>query len=273
MKNNLKFSPLISIIMPAHNASKFLCEAIDSVLGQTYKNIELIICNDASTDDTQQIIDKYQLDSRVKYISNVENEGISSSINKCIGLSNGKFIARMDADDIMAPNRLSLQVKYLLEHDDIYMLGGAIELINKNGDILKKRKYPLDHEKIVKTFFYYSPFCNPCLIFRKEVFQEVGLYNSNLDGAEDLDLIARIIVKFKTANLNEILLKFRIHGSSISEVKSRRQEGLTLYIRQKASWEYGLKVNTKAFIYNVIQLISMLIIPNSIMRKIFNFFR
>jgi glycosyltransferase involved in cell wall biosynthesis len=269
-----KSQPLVTVIMPAFNAEKYIKESIQSIISQTYKNFELIICNDASSDKTQSIIDYFcKLDSRIKPLKNEENLGISKTINKCINFSLGSYIARMDADDIMKNDRLELQVDYLNINKEVYMVGGSIELIDPAGNIIKSRKYPIKIKEIKNKIFFYNPFCNPALMFRKEVFDKVGFYNSSLDGAEDLDLIARVLSKFNASNLDEVILQYRIHQGSISSTKARRQEFLTLYIRQKMYWEYGLNISRFSFLYNLTQFISMFIVPNGIKRKIFNILR
>jgi glycosyltransferase involved in cell wall biosynthesis len=264
----------VSIVMPAYNAELYIEEAINSILNQNYTNLELIICNDCSTDNTEKIIDKFCiLDSRVKKITNLKNEGISKSVNKCINISNSDFILRMDADDIMLPERIKRQINFLMKNPNIYMVGGAIELIDSKGKVLKKRKYPKTNDEIVRKIYYYNPFCHPSIAFRRCVIDNVGIYNSKFDGAEDFDLILRIIKKYEVANLEDAIIKYRIHGSSISEIKSRKQEALTIYLRHKAFYEYNLKISKIALIYNFCQIISIILIPNKLKRRIYNFLR
>ena len=115
---------LISIILPAYNAEKYLKEAIDSILAQTYTNFELIVINDGSTDKTEEIILSYQ-DSRIRYIKNEKNLKLIRTLNKGIGLAKGKYIARMDADDISLPHRLKEEVEFMEAHPNIGEIGRA----------------------------------------------------------------------------------------------------------------------------------------------------
>jgi glycosyltransferase involved in cell wall biosynthesis len=229
---NKKLRPLVSIIMPAFNAEKYIKESIISMIQQTYNNFELIICDDASTDGTNEIIRNFaKLDLRIRSLRNKKNQGISNTLNSCIKRSTGDFIARMNADDIMFKNRINDQVQYLMKNNEIYIIGGGVDLINSNGVLIKSRSYPKSNEDINKKLFYYNPFCHPCLMFRREVFAAVGVYNSKFDGAEDLDFIGRVLSKFKGANLDQTILKYRIHQNSISSIQASKQELLTFYIR------------------------------------------
>src|SRR5258705_3382658 len=133
-------SAAVSVILPAYNCQKFICKAIESVLQQTFTDFELIIINDGSTDNTESIIHAYT-DPRIVYSKNSENKGLIYSLNSAISLAKGKYIARMDADDICLPERLALQKTFLDQHEDIAVVASTNEFINDNAE--KTRHFDL----------------------------------------------------------------------------------------------------------------------------------
>ena len=133
-------APLISVIMPAYNAEKYIGEAIESILNQTLKDFELIIVNDASTDSTGNIIKSYaEKDSRIVVLVNENNLNIAGSLNRGISVAKGTFIARMDADDIALPERLEMQAKVMSENPQVAVVGNDIQLINESGVVIGYR--------------------------------------------------------------------------------------------------------------------------------------
>jgi len=131
-------SPIVSVILPIFNAEKYLSVCIESVLNQTFQDFELILINDGSTDGSSVIIKKYeQLDKRVKVFNNDHNLGIIDTLNVGLRLAKGKYIARMDSDDICVEDRLKYQVDYLDEHEYIFLIGGSFYLIDENGLVLR----------------------------------------------------------------------------------------------------------------------------------------
>ena len=168
-------NPLVSVVMPAYNAEKFVGEAITSILHQTYRNLELIIVEDCSIDNTLKEIEKFH-DERIKLLRNPVNKGIAYSTNRGIEVSRGKYIALMDDDDISEPDRIKLQVDFLEERQSIDILGGRYCEINENGDILQYHNIPrnnpktrnrllqnggaclMSHSKVKKLFFLFIKF-------------------------------------------------------------------------------------------------------------------
>ncbi|WP_224999902.1 glycosyltransferase [Cesiribacter sp. SM1] len=211
-------SQFISVIIPAYNAELYIAKAIESVLDQTYKHFELIIVDDGSTDRTADIVQNYaERDGRVKYFYQ-ENTGVGKASNKCIELAKGDIIARMDADDIMLPNRLEEQYQFLLKHPEISAVSCLAYYINSKDNITGRtysdiltiedcNRY-LKEDKII--------FClNPGTMFLKQPVQAVGGYNEEVKIAEDIDLWNRLLEHgYYTVVMPEILMKYRIHKSS-----------------------------------------------------------
>jgi len=136
-------TPQVSVIMPAYNAEKYIGEAIESILNQTYKDFELIIVNDASTDSTGSIIKTYaEKDERIVVLENEQNLNIAGSLNRAISAAKGEFLARMDADDIALPERLEIQSKAMQENPKVAVVGNDINLIDENGSVIGYRHYP-----------------------------------------------------------------------------------------------------------------------------------
>lgn len=266
-------SPKVSVLMPAYNAEKYLVEAIESILNQTFTDFEFIIIDDCSADKTWEIIQKYsKKDKRIIAIKNEENLKLSATLNKGIDVCKGEYIARMDADDWSYPDRLQKQYDVISRDSNIGILGGAMEVCDENLEIKNIRKYNLSDSEIRKSLFKYSPFCHPATIFKKEALLQYK-YSIELNDAEDYDLYFRIGKSYKLQNLNDIVIKYRTSDTQVSSKKSKRQQYLTLYIRLKAVLEYGYRASIVDILSSIVQLILIPIIPNKVKIVLFNLFR
>lgn len=258
-------SPLVSVLMPAYNAKKYISLAIKSVLGQTFKDFEFIIVDDGSTDNTPSIIGDFaKKDNRIVSVRHKENLKICKALNTGIERARGKYIARMDADDWSYPDRLEKQCRFMEENPKIVIGGGSIEVCDCNLKTLNRRRYHLTDRKIRGSLFRYSPFCHPATIFRTAAVIKAGGYNEPLYDAEDYDLYFRLGLHGDFGNLPDTLLKLRTRAGSVSQAKAPRQERLTLYTRLKAVTEYGYKMNLTDKCYLTGQYLSMFIIPPKI---------
>lgn len=210
--------PKISVVMPAYNAEKYIGEAIESILNQTFKDFEFIIINDGSVDHTKEIIQKYN-DSRIVLLENDKNRGIVLSLNKGLDAATGEYIARMDADDIALMNRLERQAEYLDEHKDIGVLGTGICIF---GEKIKeqKRVFTTNSEQLKAELIFNPCIAHPTVMIRKSVLQKYNLkYNTEFAGVEDYYLWWNIAKVSKIATLPDILLDYRIHESQITKKK------------------------------------------------------
>lgn len=267
-------TPKLSVLMPAYNAEKYIAEAIESILNQTFADFEFIIVDDGSTDGTWGIIQRYaEREGRIVGVRNEENMRISGTLNRGISLARGEFIARMDADDWSYPDRFQKQIQYMEEHPNVVISGGSMEICSGNLTVLNERKYHLRDRDIRTHLFRYSPFCHATTIYRKEQVQKIGGYNVDLADAEDYDLYFRMGKIGDFGNIPDVLFKVRTHEESMSRVKARRQELLTLYIRLKAIMEYGYDMKLADKLYFFGQLISMYLMPSSLKFWVFNFLR
>ncbi len=231
-----ELSELVSVIMSVYNEPISVLEtSVQSIINQTYKRIQFVIINDNPEREDldlylQNISHKYEF---VDYIVNEENMGLVKSLNKGIKLSKGKYIARMDADDISALDRVEKQYYYLI-NNDCDMIGAWITKIDEDGNIIGKINVPETHEDIVKYQKYGSCILHPTWFLKKEVYDALNGYR-NIFACEDYDFIARALdFGFKVGNIPESLLQYRIRSGGVS-VSSEAQQRLTMYyIRRNA---------------------------------------
>ncbi len=212
----------ISVILPVYNAALYLKEAVNSIINQTYTDWELIIINDGSTDNSQEIILSYT-DRRIKYFENENNLGLISTLNKAINLCSGEYIARMDADDISFAERFSKQVNFLDQNADYGMCGSFAHIINNQGNTTGKIIHVTENDYLKVNLLFSVPFVHPSMMIRKEILEE-NLFDKEYLHAEDYDLWTRIARKYKVANIPDFLLKYRWHGSNVSITNSEKQE-------------------------------------------------
>lgn len=208
--------PLISIILPAYNAEKYIGEAINSILNQTYRNFELIIVNDGSTDNTESEILKIK-DDRIQYLFQ-KNQGMALALNKGISIAKGDFIARQDADDISIKERLEKQINFLIQNKDYALIGTCAKIINENGHFTGRyHNHPYENEVLKFYLLFDNPFVHSSIMFRKEIIRDCGIYNEKLHPLiQDFEYWFRISGKFKIANISEHLQLYRELNSGIS---------------------------------------------------------
>jgi len=272
--NMRKNKPLISVVMPAYNAHKYIKSAIESILGQTLKRFELIIVNDCSTDETLPIIRSYsKKDSRIKIINNNKRLDIALSLNKGVGIASSNIIARMDADDIAFPNRLELQYKLINSSRNIGVVGANIEIMDEVENVIATRSYPTSSNKLKSCLFRYSPFAHPVVFFRKNMFEKVGGYDPKYSPTEDLDLWFRLGSKSEFRSINETLLKYRLSVKSSSHSIIRDLELLVFRIRLDAIVKYGYRPSLYDLIYNLFQFSTLWFTPAKYRIKIYNLLR
>jgi glycosyltransferase involved in cell wall biosynthesis len=254
--------PKVSVLMPAYNAEKYIAEAIESILNQTFKDFELLICDDASIDSTPAIIEEYaKRDGRIRIFHNVKKLFVAGNTNLAIDNSRAELLARMDADDIALPERLEKQYAFMVSHPDTAVVGSWIQIMEEGGRGIGIREYLPDDEGLKRKIFRYSPFAHPSVMCRKKVIQEFGRYSETSFPAEDINLWFRIGTKYKFANLQEVLLRYRFFEKSTSNRKLLLVEKRTLKSRWYAWRTQGYKPNFVDFIYNIGQVLTMYLMP------------
>ncbi len=252
--------PLISVLMPAYNAEKYIGQAIESILKQTFKDFKFIILDDASTDNTWNIIQKYaKKDKRIITLKNKKNLKICKTLNKGIRIAKGKYIARMDADDWSYPYRLKKQYEFMEKNPDVVISGGTMEICNEKLKIVAKREYKTEDKDLKKVIFRYSPFCHPATIYKTKFVKKIGGYH--LLYGEDIELYFKLGQFGKFGNLRNVLIKYRDIPSSMTNTKSRITELHTIKLRFYPPTRYKYKMNFFDKMYNILQLISLFIMP------------
>ena len=224
-------TPMISVIMPVYNGEKYLREAIESILNQTYTDFEFIILNDGSTDRTEEIILSYD-DPRIVYVKNKKNLQIVETLNKGIALARGKYIARMDADDISLPERLEKQIKFMKDNPDVDVCGTWIRTFGRED---KEWKYPVTHVEIKARLLLNCALAHPSVMMKKIVFDKFK-YRKSYEKAEDYDLWVEIVDDFSLYNLPNFLLRYRLHGEQTDKAT---QEKITNVIRSNMLKKIG----------------------------------
>jgi len=216
--------PLVSVLMCVFNAEDYLDEAIESILQQTFNDFEFIILDDGSKDRSLKIIQKHAArDNRIQVISR-ENRGIIPSRNELLDASQGEYVAVMDADDVALPNRFNLQVQYLRSHPEVLGVGGNYQVIDSKGRFLTTFTLPETNDEIQKMMLVgHTAILHPTSMFRSKAIKEIGGYDPEYHLVEDLDLWLRLGEKGQIANLNVPVLKYRLHGNSISEQNGLQQ--------------------------------------------------
>ena len=215
-------NPRISVIMSVYNGEKYLREAIQSILGQTYTDFEFIIVNDASTDESLQIILGFS-DSRIRLIINDTNTGLTKSLNVALEQAKGEFIARQDADDISLPERFQKQLQHYEQHPETALLGTSHYIIDENGIAIGKRVIPADPSR---NKFYGSSFAHGSTMFRSEAIRKLGGYNELFRYSQDFDLWLRFARHYQVRGMPEKLYKLRYHRES---VQLKRRDEAALY--------------------------------------------
>lgn len=207
----------ISVIMAVHNAQRYLTEAIDSVLAQTYEDFEFLIHDDGSNDRSSSILQAAaKCDDRI-ILSSGENRGLAASLNLLIDRSKGEFLARMDADDICRPERFERQVAYLDAHPEIAVVGSFVRYIDEAGRPVRNLNNPLNSEDIdARNYAGHTAIIHPSVMMRRQAVQAVQGYDDSFRTSQDVELWLRMAEKFRLANLPEVLLDYRFHMSSVS---------------------------------------------------------
>jgi glycosyltransferase involved in cell wall biosynthesis len=218
---------MISVIMPAYNAESFIVEAIESVLGQTFPDFELIISDDGSRDRTLEIASAYAArDSRV-HVLHGENVGVAENGNRCLRAAKYPWIARMDSDDISLPDRLAQVAAAVREAPEVVLWGGHAIIIDRWGNRLRRihsgpesaEEY-LDYRRAGKVIYAISPTC----LFRRDLALELGGYDRRMEGAEDVELMNNIAERGPARTIKRDLAFYRVHGNSISSTRYMVQQ-------------------------------------------------
>jgi glycosyltransferase involved in cell wall biosynthesis len=238
-----KHTPLVSIVMPVYNAGSFLRQTLESIFKQSFSDFELIVCDDASTDNSLDIIQQYN-DPRVSIIRSPQNQGQAHQLNTGIAAATGEFIAIMHADDICMPERLEKQIHFLKQHTNIGLVGCNTGLLGDWQQYYPDSKgiwtYPADYHMARWSVLFGVPVLHSAVMFRRTEWQELNLlYDQEMVPAEDYDIWSKAIRHINIANIQETLMLYRLHDQQISvrakdkelaAVKKIRKQMLDLFL-------------------------------------------
>jgi len=217
-------APLISVVMAVYNERPYLEVAIQSVLDQTFKDFEFIIVNDGSTDDSEEVLDRFeQSDDRIRLVHQ-ENRGLIASLNRGLDMARGKYVARMDGDDISRPERFERQVSFLERNPEIGVLGTQADKIDADGNVRENwnRSLPTDPDVAAWRLLFNICFCHPTVMMRHALLERLGGYAEWAIGAEDYELFTRALLETRLANLPETLFEHRRHEDAVSVRKREK---------------------------------------------------
>ncbi|WP_231833833.1 glycosyltransferase family 2 protein [Thermosynechococcus vestitus] len=235
--NHQSNRPLLSVLMPVFNAEAYVGEAIESILGQSFRDFEFIIIDDGSTDNSLSVLKRYAAqDARIRLISR-ENRGLVATLNEGIALARGEWIARMDADDVALAHRLVSQLTFLQENQ-LEICGASVQLIGTGRGYWH---YPRAHAGCEAELLFGVPFAHPTVIAHARVFKELR-YAAAWSLVEDYDLWQRAwAAGFKMGNVPEVLLQYRVHRQQTSSFYRRQQAQNSQQIRSR-HWQQLLSI-------------------------------
>lgn len=221
-------TPLVTVLLPAYNAGPYLREAVDSVLAQTFKDFELLVINDGSTDNTAEILASYD-DPRMVVVHQ-QNMGLIKTLNKGLGLAKGKWIARFDADDVCYPERLQLQVDFLQQHPDYVLISSEADYMDEHGNYIFTYYFRNYEDDDIKAYnFYMCPVIHSAATFLKQAVIDAGGYDDHAITFEDHMLWRKLGAYGKIMNMRQSLIKVRFNADSVTiDEKWRGKEFIEL---------------------------------------------
>ena len=265
----MKHKPLITVYMPVFNAAKFLHQSINSILNQTFSDFEFIIVDDASTDNSWKIIKSYsKKDNRIIPIKNKINLGVSLTSNIAISQAKGKFLARMDADDISFTDRLQKQLDFLQQNHSLVAVGGQCIVIDSQDNIIGHKNFPTEPHKLKDMLFWAIPMQQPSMMVNlSKLPKKFTWYQPNQSSAEEINLMFRFMKYGQISNLTDNLLFYRHLDDSLSHKNPKATFKLTIKSRLGAL-KLGFRPNLKAIIINLMQVGVVFLIPNHLINEI-----
>lgn len=225
--------PLVSVIMPTYNEPpQFLCCAIESIIHQTYTEWELLVLDDSTREETVCAIDSYLYDSRIRVFREKQRMGFVPALNIGLEKAKGKYIARMDGDDVSLPDRFEKEIDFLERHPKISVVGGQIDIIDENGVTISHRPYPNKGILLELYSCIRCPLAHPTVMMRRELIDAGYRYNVKLKMSEDLDLWLRILNdKYKIENLDNTLLRYRVESNFTAKRTATEQRQCMARVR------------------------------------------
>lgn len=268
--------PFVSIIIPVYNGARFLVEALDSCLAQTYSRFEMIVVDDGSTDKTWKILKRYRkrFPKIVRIYHLPENQGESPTANFAIGKSRGTYIARMDSDDLMHRDRIVKQVRYLENNPFVVAVGSQARVIDEKGRRIGLKRTPLTNADIYHSMAFVNPMIHPSVMYRKALLPNLPhLYTHALDCANDYNTYFELLRFGKFANLPMELVSYRVHGANKSLNNLKEKFWTDTKIRLNAIKRLNYKAPFLMFPAIFLQMILVTILPEKTLRELLFYVR
>ena len=230
-----KSGPLVSVIMATFNEEPdMIGKSISSIIDQTYENFELLIFDDSTKQETKDKIDSFTTDPRVKVFRFPSRVGFVKSLNKGLEAAKGKYIARMDGDDMSLPIRFEKEVRFLEKHKDIAVVGGQINIMDENNKITSSRSYPLGGMKLYLFSCARNPLAHPTIMMHRSLVDKGFRYDETLKMSEDLDFWLRLLnTGYHIANLPDTVLNYRVQSNFTEKRSSTKQREYMANVRKK----------------------------------------
>ena len=246
----MKKKPLVTVLMPCYNAMPFLIEALESIINQTYTNLEILCINDGSTDDTGKVLERFaKQDSRVKVVHNETNLKLIKSLNKGISLANGEYIARMDADDIAVEDRIQVQMNYFNQNPEIDVVCSASINMTEEGKAVSQN-LPRNYSPIGSLYasFMFVPIGHPEVTIKTKLLRENNFLEEEYAiHTEDYELWSRLLrKKYKLVNIDKKLHYYRVNSQSVSRKFTKLQDKNFVECAKRHYYAYsGIEYSTK----------------------------
>jgi glycosyltransferase involved in cell wall biosynthesis len=262
---------LITVILPVFNAGEFLYECLESIAKQSYENFEVIAIDDASSDDSYQILKDFsKKDKRFKVFRNKKNLGVSKTQNIALSKAKGQYVAIMNADDVMYEGRLEKQIEFLKKNTDYVLVGGQVEMIDENGDVLREKEFPTSDAEIKEKMYLHNPIQHSTMMVNRELLPKGMIwYSEDMEVSEDIDFLFKTMQYGKFANLEEKVIKYRVHSQSLSRLDPKKMYKLAYVSRKAAKELYGYKPSIKNELALEFGMVLMNILPKSLVFPVF----
>lgn len=242
------------ILLAVYNAEKYLEECLNSIKVQTYKNLELFVCNDGSTDSSLSILEHFAArDARIHICSNERNMGITATRNRLISLipNDAEYVAWVDSDDVCFSERIQRQVEFLEQNPKIGGVGSALEIIDEKSQTIGSRHYPEQPDEIRKKLPITNVIAQPALMLRSCVIKATGLYSFDYPVCEDYDYWLRVLENYEFANIGEPLLRYRISTTQSKQSRLKETLRLTLRIQRNYYRRNNRKMPLRGILYQI----------------------
>jgi len=266
MKQN---KPLVSVIIPVKNAGKFVGLAVQSIIDQTYKNWEMIVVDDGSTDETGKILKRFaKKDPRITVITHKESKGIGASLNLALTKAKGKFIARMDGDDISLPNRLATQVAFLQKNPQTVAVGGQAEMIDGVGEIFAYKHFPTNQKTLREMIMWMVPIQHPIMMARASAYKKCR-YDESYKTAEDVEMFMQLLQYGEFGNVPEVVYQYRKADTSNGYHNLKQTFYLTILGRWQGIVKHGYRPSVKGVLLSLMQLLIVSLLPAKLIVRLY----